>query len=201
MENTAIRIGDTRCQIVAAAEARFRTYGFTKTTMAEIAEDVGMSAANLYRYFENKQDIAAVCANRCMSEQIDVLRDVTQQPGLAAGERLVSFVLAMLRYTHEQASEHPKIDELVQIIAKEHQQLVHDKNMAIRELIAEILVQGNDSGEFDVADAEDTAHAIYSAIALFGIPLFMPLYSLGEFELRVKSVVKLLIRGLAKVRE
>ncbi|NOZ09432.1 MAG: TetR/AcrR family transcriptional regulator [Gammaproteobacteria bacterium] len=197
MENTATRLDDTRNQIMAAAEARFRTYGFTKTTMVEIAEDVGMSAANLYRYFENKQDIAAVCASRCMSAQIDLLRDVTQQPGPAAGERLESLVLTMLRHTHEQASEYPKIDELVEIIAKERQQLVHEKNTTIRKFIAEILTQGNNSGEFDVADVEDTAHAVYSAIALFGIPLFMSLYALDEFEQRVKSVVELLIRGLA----
>jgi len=31
------------------AEARFRTYGLNKATMAEIAQDIGMSAANLYR--------------------------------------------------------------------------------------------------------------------------------------------------------
>ena len=42
-------------QILDAAEARFRTYGFGKTTMAEIASDIDMSTANLYRYFENNE--------------------------------------------------------------------------------------------------------------------------------------------------
>ena len=43
---------EIRTQILDAAEARFRTYGFGKTTMAEIASDIDMSTANLYRYFE-----------------------------------------------------------------------------------------------------------------------------------------------------
>ena len=90
-----------RRQILDAAEARFRVYGYRKTTMAEIAEDADMSAANLYRYFEDKQDIAATCAQRCTSQRLELLREVIRKPGLSASERLESFVLTMLRYTHE----------------------------------------------------------------------------------------------------
>ena len=50
--------------------------------MAEIAEDVDMSAANLYRYFEDKQDIAAACAGRCMGGRAELLREVVKRPGL-----------------------------------------------------------------------------------------------------------------------
>ena len=46
-------------RILHAAEERFQQYGYNKTTMAEIARDCDMSAANLYRYFENKLAIGA----------------------------------------------------------------------------------------------------------------------------------------------
>ena len=55
---------DPSARILAAAYARFQRFGFGKTTMAEIAGDCGMSAANLYRYFENKEDIGVHTA-RC----------------------------------------------------------------------------------------------------------------------------------------
>jgi AcrR family transcriptional regulator len=55
---------DARLQILDAAHRRFSAYGFGKTTMAEIADDVGMSAANLYRYFENKLDLGAAAWKR-----------------------------------------------------------------------------------------------------------------------------------------
>jgi len=47
-----------------AARGRFRTYGPGKTTMAEIAGDVGMSAANLYRYFDNKHELVEACVQQ-----------------------------------------------------------------------------------------------------------------------------------------
>jgi len=54
-----------RLRILEAAAQRFTQFGYNKTTMAEVAQDCGMSAANLYRYFENKLDIGANLACNC----------------------------------------------------------------------------------------------------------------------------------------
>jgi AcrR family transcriptional regulator len=43
--------------IVTAARKRFAHYGLAKTTMNEIASDVGMSKASLYYYFPDKEHL------------------------------------------------------------------------------------------------------------------------------------------------
>lgn len=43
--------------ILNAAQKRFGHYGFQKTTMTEIAADIGMSKASLYYYFPDKENI------------------------------------------------------------------------------------------------------------------------------------------------
>lgn len=189
---------EIRKRILDAAESRFRVYGYRKTTMAEIAEDVDMSAANLYRYFEDKQDIAAACAGRCMGGRAELLREVVKRPGLGAAERLDAFVLAMLRYTHDLAHNQKKINELVEIVASERPETVREKNRAEQALIAEILAQGNASGEFEVPDVISTAKSVHSAMVLFFVPIFMPLYELAELEQAARGVVGLLVRGLAR---
>ena len=194
----ADRTEELRGRILEVAEERFRQYGYTKTTMAEIAEDVDMSAANLYRYFRNKQDIAAACADRCMGERITLLREVARRPGLSAAVRLETFVLEMVQHTFEQATNQPKINELVETIARERQDIVHQKNKALQGLIAEILAQGNETGEFEVDDVLTAAHAVYAATAMFGVPIFMSLYTLAEFQSSARAVVEILIRGLRK---
>jgi len=196
--NQASQSEDVRRQILDAAEAQFRVYGYRKTTMAEIAEDANMSAANLYRYFEDKQDIAAACAKRCMGQRMEQLRAVLRQPAPSVGERLEQFVLAMLRSTHEQFHQQKKINELVETVASERPQFVYEKNKAEQALIAEILAQGNASGEFDVPDVIAAAHAVHSATALFNVPIFMSLHSLEEFEQAARNVVALLLRGLVR---
>src|SRR6516165_8891119 len=52
----------TRERILTEAERLFRVYGYTKTTVADIAEATRMSPANVYRFFATKSDINnAIC--------------------------------------------------------------------------------------------------------------------------------------------
>ncbi len=185
---------DTRTQILAAAETRFRAFGYTKTTMAEIAEDVGMSAANLYRYFQNKQDIAAACAARCLDEKVVLMREAAGHPG-GASARLEAMVLAMLRYTHEQTCDHPRVNELVEFVTAERRELVEAMRGQIIGLIREVLADGRAAGELR-ADAPDQAETVYHAVALFGLPTVMRLHPLPRFEAYARGVVRLLMEGL-----
>jgi len=187
---------DIRLCILDAAEARFRTYGLTKTTMVEIARDTGMSAANLYRYFKNKQDIAAACAQRCIGNQVDLLREVVRSPGLNAADKLERCVLEMLRYTWETAHDQPRINELVNHVILEHSSIVHDKTQESCSLLAEVLAQGNESGEFEVADVVKTAGTVYAALKMFHVPIFMSLYQHDELKRQAQDVVALLLSGL-----
>ncbi len=187
-----------RSRILDAAEERFRTYGYNKTTMAEIATDVGMSAANLYRYFNNKQDLAAACASRCMGARSQILREAIRQPGLSASGQLRAFVRGTLQYSWDNTNKQPKINELVATIASQRQDIVHEKIQEQTALLAEILAYGNQSGEFEVDDVIRTARALYATLTLFEVPLFMSLYELEEFERLAQDVVALLIKGLEK---
>ena len=46
-----------RDHILAAAERAFVRYGFHAATMTQVADEAGMSAGNLYRYFPSKEAI------------------------------------------------------------------------------------------------------------------------------------------------
>ncbi len=189
---------DVRSQIVEAANSRFRHYGYGKTTMAEIAADSGMSAANLYRYFKNKQEIIAECANRCMCERVDRLRTAIRHPELSAIERLKTYVLSDLQFSYEMAENDKKINELVNTITLERPDLVYRKIEAEHALIAEILSHGNETGEFDINDIIATARTIHTSLVVFNVPIFMRLYSLEQFKEKAGSMVELLVNGLAK---
>ena len=189
---------DTRQQIQQAAEARFGVYGYNKTTMAEIAEDTGMSAANIYRFFENKEEIAAACANRCMCERIDRLREAIRQPVLSAVQRLQAYVLTTLQVSHEMAMENKKIHEIITTITDNRPDLVHQKIDAETALLTEILAYGNEKGEFAIDDVIATASTIHMTLVVFDVPLFMGLFPYDEFEEKARTVVSLLVSGLKR---
>lgn len=189
---------ETRARILDAAETRFRTYGYGKTTMAEIATDVDMSAANLYRFFENKLDIGAALAQRCFAEREKAILEVVNSSEVSAAEKLQGYVLAILRHTHGQFSAEPKINQLVETIITQRQDLVQKKIERDQQLVMEILRQGQEAGEFEIADLNKTAEAVRNATVKFCMPLFMHMYPLEEFERMAKEVVQLVLKGLQK---
>lgn len=188
-----------RSEILDAAEQRLRTYGYGKTTMAEIANDVGMSAANLYRYFDNKLDIGAALTQRCFCDRNALLQAVVDRRDLTAAQKLEEFVLCLLRYTHTEFSESPKVNELVDIIVEERREIIQAKIENDFKLLNLILQEGTQSGEFAVDNMQTTVQAVSHAITKFSLPLFMSMYPLDEYEQHARNLVALLIKGLSNI--
>lgn len=185
-------------KILHAAFKRFQHYGYNKTTMAEIASDNDMSAANLYRYFENKQEIASSCVENCISERLDFIRSSIATKSLGAEEKLRTLTLSTLRFCHETYASDTKINELIAFVTNEKSEIVHNKIRLVQKEIQSILETGNQTGEFEVDDVICTARSIYSSIALFDTPVFIGFYSLEKYEELANEVVDLILNGIRK---
>ena len=59
---------DTRERILVVAERLFRQLGYQKTTVADIAKELRMSPANVYRFFDSKKSIHESVARALMGE-------------------------------------------------------------------------------------------------------------------------------------
>lgn len=187
-------------QIIEVADVRFRRYGFGKTTMAEIAKDSSMSAANLYRYFENKEKIGVAIALKCMCEKEETGKAVLKCRELTATARLEVFFLEILHYTHDICANSPHLFELVAFISQEHPEVVGQHLKSLRAFVAEILAEGNRTGEFDVQNIVVTAGTVLYAMIHFYYPplVVMNNHSLADLERAEKEVIALMVQGLRK---
>ncbi len=185
-------ISDT---ILTAAMRRFEQFGYGKTTMAEIAADCDMSAANIYRYFQNKLEIGAQLASRCLAREREALTEVIRGPQSAAA-RLEGFLVRNLSYTYQRWSEQPRINELVEAIARERTDVVQEHLRIKHELVTKLVEDGNGNGEFSVTDPKSAAEAILVASTVFEVPLFMHMHSYEKFESMARNVADLILRGL-----
>ena len=185
-------------KILDAAEARFRTFGYGKTTMAEIASDIGMSTANLYRYFENKLAIGAAMAGRCFNVREMMLLEVVQRQGLSEAERLEVFVLEMLKYGHSQFNNEPRLSELVDVIINKLPEVVQSQIESEKKMMVTILQQGKDRNEFNIENVNEMSAYVLAAVVKFSSPFFIAIYPIEELERLVKGVVALILNGLLK---
>jgi AcrR family transcriptional regulator len=182
--------------ILDAAEKRFLYYGYNKTTMAEIAADVEMSAANIYRYFQNKQELAVCCCERRMGKRLSALEKIVQQRGLRTRDKLWHYVLTLIKDSHTLASKDSRAGELVDNITAERPDLLRTHNSVHYTLISQIVQEGIQNKELKPIDAEQYAPAIHSSFALFENPMFVGLYTESELKDRALKLVELLLEGL-----
>lgn len=187
---------EIKALILEKAIDRFVRYGFGKTTMVEIAKDCGMSAGNLYRYFESKFDIGVGVALQYISHAEQILKEVLQRPGLSPPQRLEAFVVEKLRFMHHHIIEQPNAQDLVNYILDERWDLVEQHRDFQNTLMAEILTEGNRTGDFNVSDVVRAAKAIYAMTTKFRLPHFIKNETLKDLEQEAEGVVALMIQGL-----
>lgn len=83
-------------QILDAARRRFAHFGLAKTTMAEIASDIGMSKASLYYYFPDKEHLFMGVVEREMNAFLDQMNASVDEPGPAV-EKMWSYMEGRLQ--------------------------------------------------------------------------------------------------------
>ena len=74
---------DTRERILVVAERLFRQLGYQKTTVGDIAKELRMSPANVYRFFDSKKSIHEGVARTLMGEVEVEARRIAARPGPA----------------------------------------------------------------------------------------------------------------------
>src|SRR4030088_1013611 len=75
---------DTQERILVVAERLFRQIGYQKTTVADIAKELRMSPANVYRFFDSKKAINEGVARVLMGEVEDAAQTIATGPQPAA---------------------------------------------------------------------------------------------------------------------
>ncbi|PCJ31250.1 MAG: hypothetical protein COA90_06685 [Gammaproteobacteria bacterium] len=188
-----------RTQIIDAAEDCFSQYGYNKTTLAEIARDCNMSAANLYRYFDNKLDLGAAIAHQCLERKEDELTVIVRDDAMASADKLQAFIFKILHYTFNRFNDSPRISELVEVMGEQRPDVMAAHRQSSFNLLKELLEQGKQRGEFIFDNVDDTSDAINMALIGFQLPPIMSMFSLEEFEQKAKVVFEL-IQNSIKVR-
>ncbi|MCP4934675.1 MAG: TetR/AcrR family transcriptional regulator [bacterium] len=76
------KIVDKKLEILEAAQACFVRKGFHNTTMQDICQQAGMSAGNIYRYFDSKEVIIEAFAADELQWMSTAINDVPSSPDM-----------------------------------------------------------------------------------------------------------------------
>lgn len=156
-------------RILDAAERLFRHYGYTKTNVADIARELGMSPANIYRFFSSKADIHQALAKRMLEASYQVALANAGRP-VSAAERLRDHILQQHRITLETMIDEQKVHEMVIIAIEQQWPAIEEHLERIRALIAVLIKEGVEAGEFRDQDVELAAENFMSSMVILCHP-------------------------------
>lgn len=166
------RADETRARIEEAAERLFRTMGYQKTAVADIARELGMSPANVYRFFPSKSAINEAIAERLLGGLVDSAWAIARgaEP---ASERLA----ALLRHLHARHMalffHEKRLHDMVTAAMAEHWGVIRRFIESVHGTIRHVLMDGMATGEFARMDPEQTARTVKQATMFFNHPVLI----------------------------
>ncbi|OIN98572.1 MAG: hypothetical protein AUJ49_13055 [Desulfovibrionaceae bacterium CG1_02_65_16] len=194
----------TRQAIATAAENMFRSVGYSKTTLADVAARLGMSPANIYRFFRSKQEINGCICDRLIMEYENTWPD-SIDPGAPAAENLPRLLLACHRHIRSKILSNTGVYDMFVAAAEQNWPVMLEHMSRMVVFLAGIVQAGVDRGQVLPCDTNRVATLLLQAMSPFLDPrriarTIKDSVSLGveeHMESDLEAIVSLLLRGLS----
>ncbi|MGK9419018.1 TetR/AcrR family transcriptional regulator [Pseudomonas cedrina] len=187
---------DIRDQIVAAANEHFSQYGYSKTTVSDLAKAIGFSKAYIYKFFDSKQAIGeAICAN-CLAEIVAAVEQAIGVEGISATERFRRLVKTLISTGASLFFNDRKLYDIAAFSASESWPSSQVYDAQIKRFVLQIVREGRESGEFErKTPLDETVDSIHFALRPFVNPLLLQ-YNLDFVETAPTLTSNLILRSL-----
>jgi AcrR family transcriptional regulator len=163
---------DHRCRIIEAAERLYRQLGFQKTTVSDIARELRMSPANVYRFFATKSEINEAVARQLIGEVEDAAEKIARGPGTAA-ERLRQVIKNNEVMNAERYISDRKLHDMVDVALTEQWSIIDTHIERMGAILVGIIAEGIAAGEFAPGEPEFLARLVQTACIRYCHPRLM----------------------------
>ncbi|MCD5987170.1 TetR/AcrR family transcriptional regulator [Pseudomonas sp. CDFA 553] len=187
---------DIRDQIVAAANEHFSQYGYSKTTVSDLAKAIGFSKAYIYKFFDSKQAIGeAICAN-CLAEIVAAVEKAINVEDISSTERFRRLVRTLISTGVNLFFNDRKLYDIAAFSASESWPSSQVYDAQIKRFVLQIVRDGRESGEFErKTPLDETVDSIHFALRPFVNPLLLQ-YNLDFVETAPTLTSNLILRSL-----
>ncbi len=184
-------------KILEASEDVLRRYGPAKATVVDVARELGVSHGSVYRHFPSKAALRDAVVERWLAEISFPLADAAAEEG-PARERLRRWLDLLVESKQSRAREDPELFATYTELAANAREVIGAHVKALTDQLAQIIADGVAQGEFDVANPEVAARAVFDATSRFHNPANAPAWADPEIELAYAAVRSLVLAGLTK---
>ncbi|HKP94518.1 MAG TPA: TetR/AcrR family transcriptional regulator [Fibrobacteria bacterium] len=153
---------DVKKRIMDEARILFFRYGFSKVTMDEAAEALGMSKKTLYRYFPSKEDLLQEVTSAHMEECDAELKAICHRQDISPLDRL-KLTMTYITGLFSQMSE-PLVHDLRRNVPDLWKQVEKHRQKNIETDFGALIKEGRQKGQFRKDVDERLFILIYSHV-------------------------------------
>ncbi len=185
---------DTRARILEAAWDLFRQLG-ARTTIADVAERLGMSSANVYRFYPSKQALTEAVAASQLGAIIEEGRRLASAPG-SASERFAAVLMMQFHCMRDQMVNQSRVHEIVDIAMSERWPAIEVFKQEFCAIVAQLIAEGQVKGEFGPGDPRYLGAQTLGACACIHHPLLIAQIGDSPVHVPPEAVVEFALRAL-----
>ena len=186
-------------RILEAAEKQFRRVGYHRTSVADIAAELGMSPANIYRFFPSRDAINESICGRVVNEVAEIAFAIacTNAPAMEKLERLLT---AVHHHAKMVLVEARPMHELIVATTQQNWPIIKAHIEWMVTTFEAIIREGVEAGEFDVRDAAEAARAVRSAFMPFLHPILIEhcVQHSDDNEAALRDQIRFILKALGK---
>ncbi|MFJ4095757.1 TetR family transcriptional regulator [Kitasatospora sp. NPDC089913] len=183
-------------QILSATEDVLRRFGPAKATVVDVARTLGVSHGSVYRFFPSKAALREAVTERWLAQAHDELSLIATGTGPAA-ERLHRWLATLFAAKRRKAFDDPQLFATYMTLVGENSHTVESHIGTLIAQIARMVRDGAESAEFNAADIDSTARAVFEATAHFHDPAHAASWSDPAADARFEALWRLVLGGLA----
>lgn len=187
--------------ILDKAKELFTRFGPMRTTVADIARGLGMSSANVYKFFPNKNAIIEAVGQRFMADLHRQLIPLTKTPK-PAWDRLEDVVRAVNRHFTDMIESNFNLHGAqffqnileFEILKRQERFVGEFLHRTLSQELAQLLRDGAEANELKVDDADFLANTFVDCLSCSIEPVMLLSMTRAAIEERLDRQLRLLAR-------
>lgn len=195
---------DKEHRILDAAQTRFARYGFSKVTMDEIAEDVGMAKASLYYYYPAKEHVFRAVIRREQEEFLKQTGAILDQ-SIPAAQKLTGYISQRVALSTQLLNLSALSAKFWQNMKPVFRDLFIAFGQEELQLLTRILRDGKKHDEFSISSPEKTAELILHVVQGLRLRATQATQFRGkdevrldEFQKETRLLMEIILKGIIK---
>ncbi len=185
---------ETREDILTTADALFRERGIAKSSIADIAHELGMSPANVFKHFHSKTALVDAICDRHITHMIG--RFDTLDTDAPPPEKLGIVVRRLMQAHLQDIRDNPFFLEMVFLVAKTEMESGFHYRQLIEELFFTLVRDGVEAGIYHCADCRATSRHVAASFASVLHPVFLANETQEDLDERLAGIVALINAAL-----